>query len=120
MGDGSGPGGAPHSYLMGFSAIPPRYDSTATVILGINNWLPHADAAIMHVSPPWAAMLAGHSPAGAVDTVEIPLAQYYRSPRRFTPRACRASCHACQGRTRGVGQHASPSLSPLKGNADRP
>jgi len=81
-GDGSGPppaAGPPRSYLMGFSAIPPRYDSTATVILGINNWLPHADAAIMHVSPPWAAMLAGHSPAGAVDTVEVPLAQYYRA-----------------------------------------
>ena len=64
---------------MGFSAIPPRLDSTADVILAINNWAPHADAAIMHVSPPWAAMLAGHSPAGAVDTVELPLANYYRA-----------------------------------------
>jgi hypothetical protein len=64
---------------MGFSAIPPRLDSTADVIRAINNWVPHADAAIMHVSPPWAAMLAGHSPAGGVDTVEVPLAAYYRA-----------------------------------------
>ena len=78
-GDGSGPASLPRTYLMGFSAIPPRLDSTADVIAAINNWVPHADAAIMHVSPPWAAMLAGHSPAGAVDTVQVPLAQYYRA-----------------------------------------
>lgn len=77
--DGSGPAVRPRRYLMGFSAIPPRLDSTADVIGAINNWVPHADAAIMHVSPPWAAMLAGHSPAGAVDTVQLPLAQYYRA-----------------------------------------
>ena len=78
-GDGSAPSSKPRTFLMGFSAIPPRLDSTADVIAAINNWAPHADAAIMHVSPPWAAMLAGHTPAGAVDTVEQPLAQYYRS-----------------------------------------
>ena len=79
-GDGSGAGLPPRSYLMGFSAIPPRFDSsTANLIAAIDNWVPHADAAIMHVSPPWAALLAGHTPAGAVDTVELPLAQYYRA-----------------------------------------
>jgi len=79
-GDGAGPGPPPRSYLMGFSAIPPRFDtSTANLIAAINNWMPHADAAIMHVSPPWAALLAGHTPAGAVDTVELPLANYYRA-----------------------------------------
>ena len=78
-GDGNGPGLRPRTFLMGFSAIPTRLDSTANLILAINNWMPHADAAIMHVSPPWAAMLAGHTPAGAVDTVEVPLADYYRA-----------------------------------------
>lgn len=79
-GDSGGPGLPPRSYLMGFSAIPPRFDSsTANLIAAIDNWVPHADAAIMHVSPPWAALLAGHTPAGAVDTVEVPLAQYYRA-----------------------------------------
>lgn len=31
------------------------------------------------VSPPWAAMLSGYPPTQAVDTVEVPLANYYRS-----------------------------------------
>ena len=79
-GDGSGPGLTPRTYLMGFSAIPPRFDSsTANLIAAINNWIPHADAAIMHVSPPWAAMLGGATPDSAVRTVELPLAQYYRA-----------------------------------------
>src|SRR5882762_9813502 len=78
-GDGTSPGQKSRTFLMGFSAIPPRLDSTANVIIAINNWAPHADAAIFHVSPPWAAMLGGHSPAGAVDTVELPLANYYRA-----------------------------------------
>ena len=78
--DGSGPGLPPRTYFMGFSAIPPRFDSTtAYLIAAIDNWVPHADAAIMHVSPPWGAMLAGYPPAQAVDTVEVPLANYYRS-----------------------------------------
>ncbi len=64
---------------MGFSAIPPRLDSTAAVIAAIDNWAPHADAAIMHVSPPWAAMLGGATPDSAVRTVELPLANYYRT-----------------------------------------
>src|SRR6266576_2185789 len=78
-GDGSGPGTKPRTFLMGFSAIPPTLDSTADVLLAINTWIPHADAAIMHVSPPWAAMLGGATPDSAVRTVELPLAQYYRS-----------------------------------------
>lgn len=76
-GDSSGPGRPPRAYWMGFSAIPPRNDP-AILIPAINNWALHADAAIMHVSPPWAAMIGGYSPADAVDTVEVPLANYYR------------------------------------------
>src|SRR6267378_7583314 len=78
--DGSGPSLPPRTYLMGFSAIPPRFDSsTANVIAAINHWIPHADAAIMHVSPPWAALLGGAAPDSAVQTVELPLAQYYHA-----------------------------------------
>jgi len=77
-GDGAGPGGPPRTYWMGFSAIPPRNDP-AILIPAINNWALHADAAIMHVSPPWAAMIGGYPPAQAVDTVEVPLANYYRA-----------------------------------------
>lgn len=76
-GDGSGPG-RPRSYLMGFSAIPPRNDPSI-LIPAINNWALHADAAIMHVSPPWAALIGGYPPGQAVDTVEVPLANFYRA-----------------------------------------
>lgn len=81
-GDSAGPAAPARTFHMGFSAIPPRNDSTI-VIAAIDNWAKHADAAIMHVSPPWAAMLAGHSPAGAVDTVEVPLANYFRAKGLF-------------------------------------
>jgi len=77
-GDGSGPARTPRTFLMGFSAIPPRAD-TAILIPAINLWVLHSDAAIMHVSPPWAALIGGYPPAQAVDTVEVPLANYYRA-----------------------------------------
>ena len=77
-GDGAGPRPAPRSFLMGFSAIPPRLDN-AILIPAINLWAQRADAAIIHASPPWAAMLSGISPATAVDTVQLPLANYFRA-----------------------------------------
>ncbi|HVH68758.1 MAG TPA: hypothetical protein VM716_12895 [Gemmatimonadales bacterium] len=77
-GDGSGPGIASRPFLMGFSAIPPRMDPTI-VVPAIDLWSRRADAAIIHASPPWAAMLAGTSPAAAVDTVQVPLASYFRA-----------------------------------------
>lgn len=76
--DGAGPARPPRTFLMGFSAIPPRNDP-AILIPAINLWALRADAAIMHVSPPWAALIAGYPPAQAVDTVEVPLANYYRA-----------------------------------------
>ena len=63
---------------MGFSAIPPRND-TAIIVPAINYWAQRADAAIIHASPPWAAMIGGVSPADAVDTVQVPLANYFRA-----------------------------------------
>lgn len=77
-GDYSGPGTPSRSFLMGFSAIPPRMDTTI-VVPAINVWALRADAAIIHASPPWAAMLGGASPATAVDIVEVPLANYFRA-----------------------------------------
>ena len=76
-GDGAGPR-ASRSFLMGFSAFPPRQD-TAIVVPAINYWAQRADAAIIHASPPWAALVGGVSPATAVDTVQVPLANYFRA-----------------------------------------
>src|SRR5437667_81856 len=66
-GDGSAPGLTPRPFLMGFSALPPRMDSTI-VVPAINFWAQRADAAIIHASPPWTALLNGVSPAAAVET----------------------------------------------------
>ena len=63
---------------MGFSATPPRNDPTI-VVAAINYWAQRADAAIIHASPPWAALIGGAAPAAAVDSTQVPLANYYRA-----------------------------------------
>ena len=78
-GEGAGPR-ASRSFLMGFSAFPPRQD-TAIIVPAISYWAQRADAAIIHASPPWAALVGGVSPATAVDTVQVPLANYFRAKR---------------------------------------
>jgi hypothetical protein len=42
-------------------------------------WSRRADAGIEHVSPPWAAMLAGISPDSAIRNNELGIANYFRS-----------------------------------------
>jgi hypothetical protein len=66
------------TWRMGFSAIPPRF-SEAEALATINLWSQRGDAAIMHVSPPWKALLSGTSAVAAVNANEGPLANYYRS-----------------------------------------
>ena len=63
---------------MGFSAIPPRM-SQAEVLTVLDMWTPRADAAIMHISPPWKALLSGITATAAVNANELPLATYYRA-----------------------------------------
>jgi hypothetical protein len=46
------------SFRMGFSAFPPSPD-LARALEAMDLWLGRADAAIIHESPPWAALLAG-------------------------------------------------------------
>ena len=75
---GVDPNAPTRGYRMGFSAFPPRFDD-ATVMAVINHWAPRADAAIIHVSPPWPALIAGATADSAVRGVVLPLAQIYRS-----------------------------------------
>jgi hypothetical protein len=63
---------------MGFSAIPPRPDEEI-LLANLAMWTARADAAIMHISPPWAALLSGTSATAAVNANELPLANYYRA-----------------------------------------
>ena len=68
---------APRTFRMGFSAIPP--DSTqASTFASLDQWTRRADAAIMHVSAPYKALLGGTTAATYVNTVDLPLANYYR------------------------------------------
>ena len=70
--------GAPRTYLMGFSVIPPRPD-LATAVRSLDMWTKRADAAIMHLDVPWALLLAGTSPEEALRRDGVDLEHYYRS-----------------------------------------
>jgi hypothetical protein len=63
---------------MGFSGFPPKADITAA-IASIQMWSERADGAIFHIEPPWKYLLQGGNAMAHVDTVHVPLAQFYRS-----------------------------------------
>jgi hypothetical protein len=65
---------------MGFSGIPPRPDQAA-VLPTIAQWASRADAAILHISPPWSALLSGTGADAAVRAAHLPLVDQYRKPR---------------------------------------
>jgi hypothetical protein len=66
------------TFRMGFSAIPP--DSTqASTFASLEAWTGRADAAIMHVSAPYKALLTGTTATAYVNAVDLPLANYYRA-----------------------------------------
>ena len=68
----------PRTFRMGFSAIGP--DSTQrNTLASLESWTARADAAIMHVSAPYKALLSGTSAATYVNAVDLPLANYYRA-----------------------------------------
>jgi len=63
---------------MGFSPLPPRADP-AIVLPNLEMWTARADAGIMHVQLPWAAMLGGSSAAAEVAGDRLGVANYYRA-----------------------------------------
>ncbi len=66
------------TFRMGFSAIPP--DTTqASTFASLNQWTTRADAAIMHVSVPYSALLSGTSASTYVTIVDLPLANFYHA-----------------------------------------
>jgi hypothetical protein len=64
-------------FRMGFSAFPPR-PIEADYLRAIETWLPRADAAILHESAPWEALLSGTAADTAVRALHLPLVQGYR------------------------------------------
>ena len=77
-GGGTGPSGPSRSYRMGFSPLPPKNDQS-TVLPNLEMWTARADAGIMHVQLPWAAMLAGSTAAAEVAKDPLGVANYYRA-----------------------------------------
>jgi hypothetical protein len=69
---------ATRSYRMGFSGFPPAPDlqRAAAAVL---QWIPRADAAIIHAEPQWSALLSGESPAAIVRREYDGLVATYRS-----------------------------------------
>jgi hypothetical protein len=72
------PGAAPRTYLMGFSAFPPRFGDDNLIIRTIDTWATRADAALMFYSPPWPQLLAGQDAEALVRANELGLANYFR------------------------------------------
>jgi len=72
------PSGPTRGYRMGFSPLPPRNDQS-TVLPALELWTQRADAGIMHVALPWAALLAGSSATALVQQDPLNVANYYRA-----------------------------------------
>jgi len=76
--DPAGPARPARSYLMGFSAFPPRPD-TALVLPTLTLATQHSDAALIQLGIPWQILLDGVPAAEEVRTVRLPLANFYRA-----------------------------------------
>ena len=77
-GDGGGPGTPARTFLMGFSPIPPKPELDL-LLAGVDSFRRRADAAILHQSVPWAALLAGIPADSAVRSNELGLANLFRA-----------------------------------------
>jgi hypothetical protein len=62
---------------MGFSAIPPRVDTTL-LFQTLTLSSAHSDAGLIQLTVPWAVLLADTAAAVEVRTVRLPLVNYYR------------------------------------------
>ena len=77
-GGGDGPVAPVRSFRMGFSAFPPRPD-LARALEALDLWMDRADAAIIHESPPWTALLAGQPAESLVHAQFDEVVGLYRS-----------------------------------------
>lgn len=76
-GGGGGSSSPTRTYLMGFSALPPRLNQ-ALELPTLNATLHHSDVGLIQLSIPWTVLLAGTTAATEVQQVRLPLVNYYR------------------------------------------
>ena len=72
------PSAQTRTYLMGFSATPPRLD-IAAVLKTIDTWRSRGDAALLPLTVPWKSILADTAPSVVVRRDQLELVQLYRS-----------------------------------------
>lgn len=77
-GQSSAPDAARRTWLMGFSATPPRL-TTEDVLRTVELWTPRSDAALLALTVPWKSMLADTSASLLVRRDQLQLVQLYRS-----------------------------------------
>ncbi len=75
---GPGPTGPPRGFRLGFSANPPRADFDL-LLATLELWTRRADAAILHIEPPWDSLLAGVPADSLVLRNQLGLVNYYRA-----------------------------------------
>jgi hypothetical protein len=79
--DQTGPDTGHRRFMMGFSAIPPRPDTTI-VLPTLTLAAQHSDAGLIQLSIPWTVLLADTAAATEVRIVRLPLVNYYRATGR--------------------------------------
>src|ERR1051325_4982412 len=67
----------PRTFRMGFSALPPRL-TNESVLATVDAWSKRGDAALMHISVPFKALLTGTSATAYVNASDLPLETLYR------------------------------------------
>ena len=72
-----GPSGPTRTYFMGFSAIPPKMD-TSLLIPTLTLASQHSDAGLIQLSIPWDVLLIDTAAATEVRIVRLPLVNFYR------------------------------------------
>lgn len=72
-----GPSGPTRRYVMGFSAIPPKLD-TSLLIPTLTLASQHSDAGLIQLSIPWEILLVDTAAAIEVRIVRLPLVNFYR------------------------------------------
>jgi hypothetical protein len=65
------------TFRMGFSVLPPK-PTNESALANLDAWTKRADAAIMHNSVPYQALLGGTSATTYVNAVDLPLANIYK------------------------------------------
>lgn len=79
--ESGGPSAPSRSYRMGFSAIPPRVDTTL-LIPTLTLAAQHSDIGLVQLEIPWATLLADTSAALDVRRNRLPLVEFYRETGR--------------------------------------